>query len=188
MRLELTGRHVTITAGVRKLVDEKLAHTRRLLNDHAVSAQIVLTKEKARHHADVTLHARGDHFFHGEASGRDLSAALTGAVGKIEHQAQRLKEKWDGRRRGRGPLAKPAEAAPRRGRAEATAATDGAVRAPRIIRTRRYAVKPMSVEDAAAEIGGGSDAVIVFRNSITDTVTVLFRRADGNLGLIEPEA
>ena len=59
--------------------------------------------------------------------------------------------------------------------------------ADRIIRTRRYAVKPMSIEDAAAEIGDGSDAVIVFRNSASDTVTVLFRRPDGHLGLIEPE-
>jgi putative sigma-54 modulation protein len=188
MRLELTGRHVTITAGVRKLVDEKLAKTRRMLNDHAVSAQVVLTKEKTRHHADVTLHARGDHFFHGEGTGRDLGSALAGAIGKIDHQAQRLKEKWDGRRRGRGPLSRvPAAARPARAEA-APAAADGAARAPRIIRARRYAVKPMSVEDAAAEIGGGSDAVIVFRNSTTDAVTVLFRRADGNLGLIEPEA
>jgi putative sigma-54 modulation protein len=45
----------------------------------------------------------------------------------------------------------------------------------------------MSIEDAAAEIGDGSDAVIVFRNSASDAVTVLYRRPDGNLGLIEPE-
>ena len=46
----------------------------------------------------------------------------------------------------------------------------------------------MTIEDAAAELGDGNDAVIVFRNSSTDSVTVLFRRPDGNLGLIEPEA
>jgi hypothetical protein len=46
----------------------------------------------------------------------------------------------------------------------------------------------MSIEDAAAEIGDGRDAVIVFRNSASgDAVTVLFRRPDGHLGLIEPE-
>ena len=187
MRLELTGRHVTITAGVRKLVDEKLAHTRRMLNDHAVSAQVVLTKEKARHHADVTLHARGDHFFHGEATGRDLGTALAAAVDKIDHQAQKLKEKWDARRRRGGSLTKsPARTLVR---AEGPVAAADGRRVPRIIRARRrYAMKPMSVEDAAAEIDGGTDAVIVFRNSTTDAVTVLFRRADGNLGLIEPEA
>ena len=46
----------------------------------------------------------------------------------------------------------------------------------------------MTIEDAAAEIGEGNDAVIVFRNSSTDAVTVLYRRTDGNLGLIEPDA
>jgi putative sigma-54 modulation protein len=46
----------------------------------------------------------------------------------------------------------------------------------------------MSVEDAAVEIDDAADGFIVFRNSATDAVTVLFRRPDGNLGLIEPEA
>jgi hypothetical protein len=53
---------------------------------------------------------------------------------------------------------------------------------------KKYAVKPMSIEDAAAEISDRNDAVIVFRNSSTDAVTVLYRRTDGNLGLIEPDA
>jgi len=187
MRLELTGRHVTITAGVRKLVDEKLAHTRRILNDHLLSAQVVLTKEKTRHHADVTVHARGEHYFHGEATGRELGIALAAAVEKIDHQAQKQKEKWDGRRRRGGGVATVPAASTVRTRVEAPS-TAAAARRPRIIRARRYAVKPMSVEDAAAEIDGASDAVIVFRNSTTDVVTVLFRRADGNLGLIEPDA
>jgi putative sigma-54 modulation protein len=46
----------------------------------------------------------------------------------------------------------------------------------------------MSVEDAAVEIDDAAHGLIVFRNSATDAVTVLFRRPDGNLGLIEPEA
>ena len=46
----------------------------------------------------------------------------------------------------------------------------------------------MSVDEAALEVGAGQGAFIVFRNASTDTVNVLFRRPDGNLGLIEPEA
>jgi len=57
-----------------------------------------------------------------------------------------------------------------------------------VVRVRSRAAKPMTVEDAAAQLGEGTDMVIVFRNSSTDTVNVLFRRPDGNLGLIEPEA
>ena len=195
MRLELTGRHITITPGVRKIVEQRLAHTLRMLNDSAVSAQVVLTKEKTRHHADVTVHARGEHFLRGEASGRDVATALGAAADKVDQQARKLKGKWTERKRRGISAAKAGSAAPRpeRGGRGFTAEreeprTRGREAAPRIIRVRRYAVKPMTVEDAAAEIGDGRDAVIVFRNSTSDLVTVLFRRPDGNFGLVEPEA
>ena len=193
MRLELTGRHVTITPVVRKAVDERLTHTLRLLNDSAVSAQVVLTKEKSRLHADVTVHARGEKFLRGEATGRDMTLALGGACDKIDQQARKLKSKWRERKRSGVSAGKAASATPLPGRAaRAFAGGSDDTREPsrpgRIVRMRRYAVKPMTIEDAAAEIGDGQDAVIVFRNSSSDMVTVLFRRPDGNLGLIEPEA
>lgn len=192
MRLELTGRHITITPALRKLVDQRLQHLSRMMNSSAVSAQVVLTQEKTRVHADVTLHARGENFLHGEASGRDVQTALGAAVERIDRQAQRVKEKWKTRRRTGVSLGKASSEAPRpkaAGASVRSASVESGRPAgrPRVIRERSYAVKPMTVEDAAAEIGDGRDAVIVFRNSGTDAVTVLFRRKDGNLGLIEPE-
>jgi putative sigma-54 modulation protein len=198
MRLELTGRHITITANVRKLVTDRLAPTLRMLNDSAVSAQVVLTREKTRVHAEVTLHARGEHFLHGEATGRDVPAALGGAVDKVDRQAQRLKSKWSKRQRQGISAAKAASAAPRperggkgfssaRGMAVAAARAAAEPRLLRIIRARRYEVKPMSVDEAALEVVDGDDSFLVFRNAATDTINVLFRRSDGNLGLIEPE-
>jgi putative sigma-54 modulation protein len=119
MRLELTGRHISITAAIRKLVTARLAATLRMLNDSAVSTQVVLTKEKTRVHAEVTLHARGEHFLHGEATGRDVATALGAAVDKVDRQAQRLKSKWSKGKRQGISAAKAASAAPRpeRGRA-----------------------------------------------------------------------
>ena len=179
MRLELTGRHVTITPTIRKLVDEQLKHVLRMLNDSAVSGQIVLTKEKSRVHCDATIHARGEKFLHGAASGRDLEAALAAAVDKIDRQAQRIKGKWNERKR-RG-------ASPRKMVPVAPPSDDGAGQI-RIIRARRYAVKPMTIDEAAMEIGNDANAFLVFRNAVNEEITVLFRRTDGNLGLIEPEA
>jgi putative sigma-54 modulation protein len=200
MRLELTGRHVTITPTIRTLVAERLAPTLRMLNDSAVSSQVVLTKEKTRVHAEITLHARGEHFLHGEATGRDLQTALAAAVDKVDRQVQRLKSKWSKRKRQGISAAKAAAAAPRPERAArafgvrapvAPAPARGIAAEPRelrIIRARRYEVKPMSVDEAALEVGDGNDAFLVFRNAATDMINVLFRRPDGNLGLIEPEA
>ena len=185
MRLELTGRHLAIAQGTRTLVEERIAHTLRLLNDSAVSAHVVLTRERTRIRAEVTLHARRERFLHGEATGPDLALALGAAADKVDQQARKLKGKLNERKR-RGP------SATKRADTEASVSTAAAGVATaskrRIIRARRYAVKPMSIEDAAAEIDDGTHAVIVFRNSSTDAVTVLYRRPDGHLGLIEPEA
>jgi putative sigma-54 modulation protein len=177
MRLDITGRHFTVTAATRKFAEQRLAHTIRTLNNSAVSAHVALAKERGRFRAEIDLHVKRDHFLHGAGTGADADAAIGVAAERIERQVEKLKGKWSKRRRltptvveGAAP-ARPS--APPNGR--------------RIIRTRRYAMKPMSIEDAAAEIGDGSDAVIVFRNSASDAVTVLYRRPDGHLGLIEPE-
>jgi putative sigma-54 modulation protein len=197
MRLELTGRHVTITPGIRRLIEQRLAPMLRLLNDNAVSAQVVLTREKARVNAELTLHARGEHFLHGEASGHDVAGAFSAAADKVERQVRNLKSRWNKGKRQGVSAAKAASATPRPVRGARAFSTGGSAaarrtaaepRAMRIVKARRYEVKPMSVDEAALEVADGDDVFLVFRNAATDSINVLFRRADGNLGLIEPEA
>jgi putative sigma-54 modulation protein len=192
MRLELTGRHLRITPSLRRLVEEGLEKLDRLLHDSAVSMQLVLYQEKYRHRVEATLHARGENFLHGTGSGRDWETSLNQALGKINQQARKLKGKWNGRKRRGISAAKAGSAAPRPerggkgfGESRIPPSDDGATRDVRIIRARRYAVKPMSIEDAADQVGDSTDAFVVFRNPDTDAVTVLFRRPDGHLGLIE---
>jgi len=193
MRLELTGRHIRITPVIRRLTDQRLAPMLRLLNDSAVSAQVVLTKVKTRVHAEVTLHARGEHFLHGEATDRDVDTALSAAADKVDRQVRSLKSRWSkGKRQGVSVARVASAVAPpepgRRAPGAGTRAIAADRRALRIVRARRYEVKPMSVDEAALEVVDGADAFLVFRNAATDTINVLFRRSDGNLGLIEPEA
>ena len=195
MRLELTGRHITITPAIRTLVEQQLNRVLRLLNDSAVSGQVVLTKEKARVHCDATIHARGEKFLHGAAYARDVEMALGVALDKIDRQAQKLKGKWTERKRRGISAAKAASAAPRPERggkgfgerqpAERPAGSDDGDQV-RIIRARRYPVKPMTVDEAAMDLVERDDAFVVFINAATEEVSVLFRRPDGNLGLIEP--
>jgi putative sigma-54 modulation protein len=190
MRVDISGRHLSVTAATRRFAEQRLAHTVRLLNNSAVSAHVGLTKERGRIRAEVALHVKHERFLHGAGTGPDPESAIGAAADRVERQAEKLKGKWSGRRR-RLPALRQAPTGTGR---ENTSSPDRVVaRAPapngsrRIIRARRYAVKPMTIEDAAAEIGDGADAVIVFRNSASDSVTVLFRRPDGHLGLIEPE-
>ena len=182
MRLDITGRHVDVTPYLRQLITNRLKTLERVLNDAAVSAQVIVTKEKYRHRVEMVIHARGDHTLTGLGEGNSWPLAIRQASQKIEQQAKKLKGKWEDRKR---------KGAGRRGaRAQDAAAGEGASAtpsAPRIVRATRYAVKPMSVEDAAMRLEDGTDAFLVFRNADDDRLSILYRRKDGNLGLIEPE-
>jgi ribosome hibernation promoting factor len=164
-----------VTAPLRLLVTRRLARTERVLNDSALSAKIVLTKEKYRHLAEIVIHTRGDHLLRGVGEGTAWPVSLRQAAEKIEQQAQKLKGQWTGRKR-KGADARVARPV-----------TPTEAPALRIVRATRYAVKPMSVEDAALRVDGGSETFIVFRNAETDAISILYRRKDGNLGLIEPD-
>ena len=61
-------------------------------------------------------------------------------------------------------------------------------RGPRVLRTSREAIKPMSIEDAAREVEAGGDGVVVFRNAQSQAISVLYRRPNGELTLVETEA
>ena len=177
MRLEITGRQVEVTPSLRQLIDRRLARLDRVLNDSVVSAQVILSKEKYRHRAEIVLHARGDHRMRGLGEGNAWPISLRQAGEKLEQQAKKLKSKWHERKRransGARVVQTPTEETPTNTR--------------RVVRASRYAVKPMSVEDAALRVEGGTETFVVFRNADTEAVSILYRRKDGSLGLIEPD-
>jgi len=177
MRLALTGRHVEITPGIRLLVTKKIARIDRVLNTKAVSGQVELWLEKFRHVAKVHVHARGGHMLKGRAVATSWEEALTEAVDRIVQQAHTLKGKWQERKREARPVTRILVGPSTR-----------LDQVQRIVRSRRYPVKPMTLEAAAAAVGPSPDAFIVFRHASTDALSVMFRRKDGDLGLIEPEA
>src|SRR5262245_1513807 len=113
MRLELTGRHFTITTTMRREVQRQLVRLERLLNDNAHSAQVVVTREKSRFQVEINLHARGEHFLHAAATGLDWGTALTAATDKIERQAHKLKGKWTETKRRGVSRTRAGSAAPR---------------------------------------------------------------------------
>jgi ribosome-associated translation inhibitor RaiA len=161
-----------------------------MLNHGAVSAQAVLTLERYLHRTDVTLHARGETFLHGCAATTNWETSISEAIDKLAQQAQRVKGKWQGRkRRGKkgAPLngevreavaVKPTTTLPRSGVRR---------RVPRILRASRQAVKAMSVADAARQVDVDRDGVVVFRDVETESISVLYRRPNGELTLVETE-
>jgi putative sigma-54 modulation protein len=175
MKIEFTGRQTGIPDEIRRLAERKLSKLGRLL-PAVTRAHVILAADKHRQVAEVSVHSR-----HLDLSAVEVTTnprlSVAGAMDKLLRQAQRQRS----RRRERKGSASPRLAPP-------AAAERGEARAPRVVRTRRAALKPMTLDEAALEMEGRGEGVLVFRDAGTERVSVLFRRKDGNLGLIEPEA
>ncbi len=186
MRLELTGRHVDITPDLRRLIDTKLNKLERVLNDRAVSAQCVLKHERHRHCVELTLHARGETFLHAVADADGWESAVTNGVARLVHQAGKIKGKWQGRKRRatKGDAALPTAAAGAKRQAPVRAPR-ARTQPPRIVETTRRAPAAMSLADATRALAG--DGVVIFRDIETSLVSVLYRRPNGQLTLVETE-
>jgi putative sigma-54 modulation protein len=177
MRFEYTGRHVEVSPGIRKHVEDHFKKLEHIFNGTTAWTHVIIDVEKNRHIAELIVHWR-DHTLTAKDINGDMYLALTRAIAKIEKQALKLKKKIIDRKQG----AK---------RTSAVAPTpDGQLEAsprpPRIINARRYSIKPMTAEEAALQLSTDPDHFLVFRDADTDRVGVLYKRADGNFGLIEP--
>ena len=180
MRVEYTGRHMDVTDSIRRLGDRKLRkltkHLRGITDVH-----VILSADKHRQTAEVTVHSpHGDLAATQESS--DIGVSLSTVMDKLIRQAERRVGKQRVRKGGGRSRATSLRTA------AAPVSTAREEPGPRVIRSRRFAVKPMTIEEAALEVGASPEGVLVFRDASTERVSVLYKRKDGNLGLIEPEA
>jgi len=176
MVVEFTGRQVEIAPAVRALAERKIGKLAKVLPG-ITHVRVVLGADKRRQRAEVSVHSPHLDLVANEVAG-DASVAVSTVIDKLTRQAQRHKEKVRGGKRRASVRATPVRPA-------APAAPAGG---PRVIRSRRFVAKPMTLDEAALLVANNGDGVIVFRDAATRRIGVVFRRRDGNLGLIEPEA
>jgi putative sigma-54 modulation protein len=191
MRLALTGRNLTVTPALRLVVTRRLEKLDRLLHRSIISAQIALQVQKDRVKADVRVTTRGDHDLSGHGEAATAKASVIDAITKVEHQAIKVKGKWEGRKRRSPAVAADETAGVASGppaRRTARPDVDGDDAPVRVIRVRRSTAKPMQLEDALLRVDAAPGAVFVFRDAALDRVQVLVRRADGHIGLVDPDA
>lgn len=177
MKFEYTGRHVEVTPAIRRHVEGHFKKMDHIFSDSTVSTHVIIDVEKNRHTGEILVHWK-EHTLTAKDTNTDMYLALNRATAKIEKQALKLKKKIIDRKQG-GRRAGAVAPEPG-GTLEATP------RPPRIIAARRYTVKPMTAEEAALTLSGAADQFLVFRDADTNRLGVLYKRKDGNYGLIEP--
>jgi putative sigma-54 modulation protein len=180
MKIEFTGRQTEISTEVRRLAERKLAKVAKVLPG-MTRAHVILTADKHRQIAEVSVHSRNlDLTALEESTNPRLS--VSNAMDKLLRQAQRQQQKRR-ERKGASTARRPSAPPPTGARPD-----EDDAEAPRIIRNRRRAVKPMTLDEATLELESRAEGVLVFRDAKTERMRILYRREDGNLGLIEPEA
>lgn len=184
MNFEYTGRHVVVTDAIRAHVEEHFGKMDQLFpNSTTARAHVIIEVIKNRHNAEILLHWR-DHTLTAKDTNADMYQALTRCIAKIEKQAVKLKKKIIERKQSATPLS---ALAPEPVPADAIEAdAERSEREPRIIAARRYNVKPMTPEEAAMSLADDSNQFVVFRDADTSRLSVLYKRKDGNFGLIVP--
>jgi putative sigma-54 modulation protein len=171
MDITVTFRHTEPIESLRSYAVDKVSKIRKYL-DSPLEAHIVLSVEKFRHQADVTLSVNGTMIKGVEETG-DMYSAIDQVIDKIEKQVKRHLSKIRNHR-----METP--------RGEAIDETIGVSQDEPLIEVEKMVAKPMDPEEAAMQLNLTRQGFLVFRNAKSREINVIYKRADGNIGLIEP--
>lgn len=177
MKFEYTGRHIEVTPALKAHVEEHFQRIDHLFNGRPSKAHVIIEVERGRHRSEIVLSWRKE-ILTAATSNSDMYLSLSQTIAKLEKQALKVKNKIidkNHKKKNKGAITGP----PRdEARPDATQ--------PKIIAARRYAIKPMRDDEAAMMLADAADSFLVFRNSTNDRVSVIYKRKDGNYGLIQP--
>jgi putative sigma-54 modulation protein len=182
MQTTLTGRHVEITDALRGHIDKRLEKLSSY-GDRIIDVRVVLSVEKYRQFAEVTVSGRGNTKFHGHEATDDMYVSVDKAIEKVERQLKRHMSKR--------------RSTQRRKEDSANTFAEGSAEEPsdpgqlietygefRVSVSDDFPPKPMSVEEALTQLEASEGAFRAFVNEETDEVNVVYRKEKGGYGLL----
>ena len=184
MEIKYTGRHIHVDEEMRDFAASKVTKVVRFLEE-PVEVQFMLDTEKHRQIAELVIHHRHGDLTATEESDQMLDA-IQQAINKVEKQARRSHKKHKDKKRRATPLSEedwhwPVDVL------DQASFSPRAPEGPKIIKSSRLQIKPMTLEEAALGLAQSKNEFFVFRDSASERINVLYRRSDGNYGLIAPE-
>ncbi|MGE4497282.1 MAG: ribosome-associated translation inhibitor RaiA [Deferribacterales bacterium] len=176
MNVQITARNIEITDAIRSYAEKKVAKLEKYF-DHITEANVLLEVQKNLHIVEVLITAKGV-FMKGLEKSEDLYASIDLAVDKIEKQLVKYKEKLKNKK-----LMEKEFKAPLKLNVLDVDSFDSDE--PRVVVSKDMPVKPMDVEEAVMQMDLLNKTFFVFRNAETGELSVVYRRDDGNIGLID---
>lgn len=172
MKFIISGKNIDVTNSLKEHVEKKIGKISKYFKDD-VEAQVTMSVEKDRHIVEVTMPIDGM-ILRGETETPDMYQSIDMVVDKLERQIDKYKTRLS--RNIKKTSSIPSKDIK-------SIKTDE----PRIVKVKRFAIKPMDAEEAVMQMELLSHDFFVFLNATTNEVNVVYKRKDGNYGLIEPE-
>ncbi|SHE67151.1 ribosome hibernation-promoting factor, HPF/YfiA family [Alkalibacter saccharofermentans] len=174
MRVIVYGKNVDVTTGLKSTLDKKLSKLDKYFNPDT-EATATLSTQKGKHILEVTIPINGT-ILRAEEATEDMYASIDLAVDKLEGQLRKHKTKLEKKLKDHSTIRIDFSSF-----SEETKSDE-----PSLVKTKRFPVKPMSTEEATLQMDLLGHNFFVFLNSDTEEVNVVYKRKDGNYGLIEP--
>lgn len=181
--IKVTGRHVSVTEPIKDYAASKIEHL-HLDYPRIIEAHVILDVEKHRHFAEIILHCNNHITIEASHECTDMYASIDGVIAKIAQQMRKYKTKILKSHRPRGGQSIRHIEEQVLHIEETFHEIENSE--PSVIKTERYPVKPMFIDEAVLQIEMSNRQFVVFQNAKSEKVNILYRRKDGGFGLIEP--
>ncbi len=176
MRINVRGRNMNITPALQEYVEKRLNRLDKFFNS-PLEAQVTLDVIKENHIVEVTISIDGL-LLRGEEATDDMYSSIDLVLDKLERQIHKYKTRINRKLRQKGIKGLNEKHFPAQAEAEE--------REPIVVKTKRFVIKPMPLEEAILQMNLLGHDFFVFNNAETEDMNVLYKRKDGNYGLIEP--
>lgn len=184
MNFNIRGQNLELTPPLRDYVEKKVGRLERYFeNEVGTDCNVTMRVIREEQTIEVTIPLRGV-ILRAEESHSDLYAATDLVVDKLERQIRKYKTKINRKSRQNGSLKEFNNGAPANGVQVETPEMDEEMK---IVRTKRFNLKPMNAEEAVLQMDLLGHNFFVFSNMESDQINVVYKRKDGRYGLIEPE-
>ena len=190
MQLSTTFRHMDASQAVREYAAEKLDKIKKYFNKDPIAAHAVFAVERGFNHvADINITLPNGIVINAKEVTEDMYSSIDLAAARIERQVRKWKEKIRDHKPHGGPVATVRELVipaddiePRQSTPETPPPTGAGYR---VIKDETFSARSMTVEDAVMQLNLLGDELMVFTDAGTKCISILYRRKDGNYGLVE---
>ena len=182
MNFIISGKNIDVTPGLKDAIEQKLGKLERYFTPET-EIIVTLSVEKERQKIEVTIPVKGN-IIRSEQTSDNMYVSIDLVEEVIERQLRKYKNKLVAKSQGHPTASSGSNFKKEFFETEDSASIDDEIR---IVRTKRFGIKPMYPEDACIQMDLLGHAFFVFCNAETDEVNVVYKRKDGSFGLIEPE-